>query len=60
MDVYDIMLHDFAVGTNILVEECKIFHPENGDISFLQAVVTYVPGHMVSHPKDKRLHSCQY
>lgn len=54
------MLHDFAVGTNILVEECKIFHPENGDISFLQAVVTYVPGHMVSHPKDKRLHSCQY
>jgi len=54
------MLHDFALGTNILVEECKIFHPENGDIRFLQAIITCVPDHKVSHPKDRSLHSCQH
>ena len=60
MGIWDFMLHDFAVGTNILVEECEILHPENGDIRFLQAVVTYVPDHKMSHPKDKSLHICQY
>ena len=33
------MLYDFAVGTNILVQECEILQSENGDLSFLQAIV---------------------
>jgi hypothetical protein len=42
------------------VEQCEIFHPANRDMRFLQAIVTYVPDHKVSHHIDKSLHICQF